>query len=1167
MSLYDVLEKHNDTSCILLYGNTSDVVVSRDLCIRDFRLALHSILREVGYDNVVFYDSTNASGKFVYDDDSAVYTGISQRNTSTADNSSTDCEPKSRRAVQFGKPRRKVQAEENTGDLAENTISPTPVQMKYQQRNMVEEVFHGELETYMKNSKYRSAVVLTDINNFLRNSSMRNKFSEDIRYNWSKSNLLIFIHPDLRTPCDKEFCHLLREVSLLSEFYDSMPGDDNYSPKRNRVFKIGDFSSDEITYLLTRYKILNGVNIEGGIREKADKIDTVIKQAQGQKKVQLSLRELDDRFQTQFNKKTTKALNDKMIEDVLQCRLKDIEMDPWRTLQSRAGWEDVVMRLKSIVAAAPVYHTHETPQRLSSVSVRRFGSDPEAKIFPNASKLPHLMIEGAPGTGKTTAVQSITKIMYNAGVIAEQKFKTVGVSSLVGEYIGSTAIKVREAIADAEGGILFIDEAHQFCDCNNDTNAAIFKREAIQEIVRAMTDESIHVVFIVAGYRSTPGLNDGVQGLFDVDKGLRRRFKDDHIISIPDYTPDVLEKIFYSSVKGQGYQIGDSITPEDIHRFMTNVYQKRNRREFGNGSYICDELVQNLLISNAKQRGDNFTIHRCDFGEKQTEFEIVTMETIKKEFEGIPGLNEIGFEIVNRFVQRRQMEEADNVASDECRNPSHLILVGRPGTGKTTLANMLCRALGAVKMMSGLDPVTITNSSSISTHELDEKIREAVNKNTILFIDEAHNCRDEIIKALLNPMSENSKLTCIFAVYSDKYKEFISKDKGMLGRCETSTLPDYTASQLLDIFLSEAGKQNCECSDDVLRGLSVLFENWYSSRDMVEEYSNARQLKKLFADIKLNYFNRVGNDAYIAEEIHSFELQDIPEESRKIIASQNHEKSTEDILQEINTYCGWADVKQWLTDMSNMLKAKAINPRFTIEREHLCFVGSPGTGKSTAAELFSEACFSMGLTKLRRFKEYKVEDLVEGYVDQTREKCLKALEAGRGGVIFIDEAYGLAYDSNQVSHTFNNQAVETLLAFAEEHRADTLIVLAGYEKDIRRLLATNEGLSTRFSKIITFPNFTPEECTSIMISKLASECEIDSECQAVALPLFEEVCSNLDFSNARDVRNICGRIKAQYVRRITNSDTYSDTIIPDDIRMGYEDWKRDKKSLKTAAHG
>ena len=78
-----------------------------------------------------------------------------------------------------------------------------------------------------------------------------------------------------------------------------------------------------------------------------------------------------------------------------------------------------------------------------------------------------------------------------------------------------------------------------------------------------MTDESTNVLFVFAGYRSTKGFKDGVRGLFDMDQGLEDRIKIK--ITIPDYTPEILEDIFFSTLHKKGYQLGTDLTKEDIH--------------------------------------------------------------------------------------------------------------------------------------------------------------------------------------------------------------------------------------------------------------------------------------------------------------------------------------------------------------------------------------------------------------------------------------------------------------------------------------------------------------------------------------------------------------------------------------------------------------------------
>lgn len=154
----------------------------------------------------------------------------------------------------------------------------------------------------------------------------------------------------------------------------------------------------------------------------------------------------------------------------------------------------------------------------------------------------------------------------------------------------------------AENGILFIDEAYDLCKDHNDgSNAGTFAQEAINTLVNAMTDDSRHVVVIFAGYRcSSVDSIDGVRGLFKMNQGLQDRIK--KIITIPDYTPDILTKIFFDVITDNGYSISDELNHDSIFTFMKNVYQARNIRNFSNGRFVKENLIEKKLIVNAKSR-------------------------------------------------------------------------------------------------------------------------------------------------------------------------------------------------------------------------------------------------------------------------------------------------------------------------------------------------------------------------------------------------------------------------------------------------------------------------------------------------------------------------------------------------------------------------------------
>lgn len=197
----------------------------------------------------------------------------------------------------------------------------------------------------------------------------------------------------------------------------------------------------------------------------------------------------------------------------------------------------------------------------------------------------HMVFKGNPGTGKTTVARLIAKLFHRMGVLTKGHFIEVERADLVGEYIGHTAIKTRELVKKAMGGILFIDEAYSLARGGEKD----FGKEAIDALVKAMEDHREDFVLILAGY------SDEMEEFLTLNPGLPSRFPIQ--IDFGDYSVDELLLIAELMAKEREYVL----LPGASHRLKQMLTEEKHVfwRSFANARYVrnvLDKAVRNQAV-------------------------------------------------------------------------------------------------------------------------------------------------------------------------------------------------------------------------------------------------------------------------------------------------------------------------------------------------------------------------------------------------------------------------------------------------------------------------------------------------------------------------------------------------------------------------------------------
>jgi SpoVK/Ycf46/Vps4 family AAA+-type ATPase len=529
---------------------------------------------------------------------------------------------------------------------------------------------------------------------------------------------------------------------------------------------------------------------------------------------------------------------------------------------------------------------------------------------------------------------------------------------------------------------------------------------------------------------------------------------------------------------------------------ITNLRYKTNQLP----KIIQRMAVENLQarqwfykLSSIKELTEEQAIENNFFSSKHQ-----TIEDIYSRLDSMVGLDEIKQRVyeLTRWFEYLQRERNRNI--DTQRPNLHMIFMGNPGTGKTTIARFLSEILREIGWLERGHLVEVKSGDLIAeyvggtTQKTNQAIEQAM--GGVLFLDEAYILAEqnrggfgqEAIDTILTRMEDNrDQFVVIAAGYTEKMKLFINSNPGLDRRFPKDNrieFRDYSQIELYNILIDFLTRNDLSISNQTSLLLNKIIYSMIETKD--ENFGNAGEMRNFAEAIIRKHASQIDDKNQVD---HIITNQDIP--VKYLDYAPPEIPPVEHVMKEINMLVGLNDVKnvfRRLIYRINYERTKNTeNNNYHLIRNYV-FSGNPGTGKTTVARLLGKLYQSLGLLKTGHCIEVSRVDLIAGYLGQsaikTKEKLIQALD----GVLFIDEGYSLFTDQND---SFGKEAIDTIIKFVDLYQNRTLIILAGYPLEMDNLLKSNPGLRSRFTNIIRFSNFSLDELLEIF-QNLAAQKQI-----------------------------------------------------------------------------